>query len=263
MLLRDMGREIICKRFPVELGNRSRLWLHDDVKDVLTKNTGTEATEGLSLKLPLTSRDCFEAHAFQNMDRLRLLQLDHVQIAGSYEYFSKQLRWICWPGFPSEYIPNNFHMKNVIAIDLKHSHLRLVWRQFQGLARCESCDICLPGDNHPYWLGHVGEGHSVYFTVPQDCDVKGMALCVIHKHGTVISDIDWQGIISNLGSGDKVEIFVTFVHGLVVKKTAVYLIYGESNDFELEPCREPEENALYKFIKKIVMCECWFPYSIF
>ncbi|CAJ1949615.1 unnamed protein product [Sphenostylis stenocarpa] len=521
-LLRDMGREIIRERSPVKLGNRSRLWCRDDVED------GTQATEGLSLKLPLTIRDCFEAHAFKTMERLRLLQLDHVHVSGSYEYFSKQLRWICWQWFPSKYIPNNFNMENVIALDLKHSHLRIVWKQsqvlsslkflnlshsynltetpdfsglpsleelilkdcpslckihqsigdlcnlllinlkdctslsslpreiyklkslktlvlsgcsnidileedivqmkslitlitenkavkqvplsiisskcigyislrgFEGLlhifpsiirswktpisnplsythpfgmdmennnwrylspfftglanlrsvlvqcdtefqlstqvqtirveygvnytelrisehhlrfsligvggydkffntlsnsiseemARCESCDICLPGDNHPYWFGHVGEGHSVFFTLPQDCHVKGMALCVvysstpdiiateclksvlivnytkftfqIHKHGTIISDIDWQGIISNLGSGgDKVEIFVAFGDGLVVKKTAVYLIYSEPNDFELEPWREPEENALYKFIKKIVLCECW------
>ncbi|CAJ1949639.1 unnamed protein product [Sphenostylis stenocarpa] len=151
----------------------------------------------------------------------------------------------------------------------------------EGWPGSESCDVCLPGDNHPYWLTHVGEGHSVYFTMPQDSDVKGMVLCVvylfsaeylsmgtkcltsilivnytkctfqIHKHGTVISfnDIDWEGIISNLGSGDKVEIFVTLAHGLVVKSTAVYLICGQSEDVETWP--EPKENALYKFIKKI------------
>ena len=60
------------------------------------------------------------------MKRLRLLQLDYVQLIGDYGYFSKQLRWISWQGFRSEYVPNNFHMENVIAIDLKHSHLQLV-----------------------------------------------------------------------------------------------------------------------------------------
>jgi len=123
----------------------------------------------------------------------------------------------------------------------------------QGLASSESCDVCLPGDNHPYWLAHIGEGRSVSFTVPQDRDLKGMAFCVvylsapefmanecfqsvwvvnytkctlqIHNQGTVISfkDRDWEGIISNLGSGDKVEFFVSFGHGLVVKNTAIYL----------------------------------------
>lgn len=124
----------------------------------------------------------------------------------------------------------------------------------QRLETSESCDVSLPGDNDPYWLAHIGMGHSVYFTVPENCHMKGMALCVvyltnpkntaaecliyvlmvnytkcsikIYKQDTVISfnDVDWQGIISHLEPGDKVKIFVTFGHGFVVKKTAVYLI---------------------------------------
>jgi len=122
----------------------------------------------------------------------------------------------------------------------------------QVLESSESCDVSLPGDNNPYWLAHRGEGHSVSFTVP-DRELKGMTFCVvylsipkiigpefstilivnytkctlhIHNHGKVISfnDEDWHAIMSNLGSGDKVETFVSFGHGLVVKNTVVYLI---------------------------------------
>jgi len=56
--------------------------------------------------------------------------------------------------------------------------------------------------------------------------------------------------MSNFGYGDKVEIFVTFGHGLVVKNTFVYLIYGESNYLEKEPT--PQKNSVLRFIKKIV-----------
>ncbi|XP_014516381.1 TMV resistance protein N-like isoform X2 [Vigna radiata var. radiata] len=128
-LFRDMGREIIQERCSEEPGKMSRLWFQDDVKDVLKKNTGTEAIQGLSLKLHSTSRDFFKANAFKEMKRLRLLQLYHVQLVGDYGCLSKELRWICWKGFSSKYIPNNFHMKNVISIDLRHSHLQLVWKQ--------------------------------------------------------------------------------------------------------------------------------------
>ena len=102
----------------------------------LNSSQGTEATQGLSLKLHSTSRDCFKARAFKKMKRLRLLQLDHVQLTGDYGYISKQLRWISWQGFRSEYVPNNFHMENVIAIDLRHSHLQLVWKQPQVIITC-------------------------------------------------------------------------------------------------------------------------------
>jgi len=155
----------------------------------------------------------------------------------------------------------------------------------QVYAGSESCDVSLPGDNGLNWLVQMGEGHSVSFTVPRDRDIKGMALCVvylstteivaieclrsilivnytkcslhIHNHDSVISfnDKDWEGIISNLGSVDRVEMFVNFGHGFVVKNTRVYLIYCDSKSLEMGPHHEPKENALNKFIKKIVMCD--------
>ncbi|XP_027906171.1 putative disease resistance protein At4g11170 isoform X3 [Vigna unguiculata] len=146
------------------------------------------------------------------------------------------------------------------------------------LASSESYDISLPVVNDPYCLVHMGEGHSIFFTVPRDLEMKGMTLCVvylstpmifepevstisivnytkctcqIHKHDPIISfnDEDWHRIVSNLGSGDKVEIFVSFSHRLVVKNTIVYLICGESNNLEKEP--EQMKNYLSKFIRKL------------
>ncbi|WVZ16151.1 hypothetical protein V8G54_009133 [Vigna mungo] len=38
-LLRDMGREIVRSKSPMELEERSRLWFHEDVLDVLSKKT--------------------------------------------------------------------------------------------------------------------------------------------------------------------------------------------------------------------------------
>jgi len=154
----------------------------------------------------------------------------------------------------------------------------------QEFASSESCDVSLPGNNDPYWLAHKGEGHSVSFTVPQDRTMKGMTLCVIysstppeivatecfrrvlivnytkftlHMQNHVFNDEDWHGLMSNLGSGDNVEIFVSFDHGLVVKNTAVYLICNESNDLEKEPNvlekdPAPKKNSLIRYMKKIV-----------
>ncbi|KAK7286727.1 hypothetical protein RJT34_21938 [Clitoria ternatea] len=132
----------------------------------------------------------------------------------------------------------------------------------KGLNTGVSGGLCLPGDNYPYWLTHTGEGHSVSFRVPQDSSrcLKGMTLCVsysstledvtaeclvsilivnytnctihIYKRETAISfdDEEWQGIRSNLGPGDNMKIFVLFRHGFTVKKTVVYLVYGELID---------------------------------
>jgi hypothetical protein len=130
----------------------------------------------------------------------------------------------------------------------------------------------LPGDNYPSWLAYTFKGPSVVFQVPEDndCCMKGITLCVIYsstyeklatdcfpsvliinytkftiqifKQDTVRSfhDEDWQGLISNLGVGDNVEIFVAIGHGFTVKEMAVYLVYDPSNVMEIEPLNTME-----------------------
>ncbi|WVZ16694.1 hypothetical protein V8G54_009676 [Vigna mungo] len=159
----------------------------------------------------------------------------------------------------------------------------------QGFTTNEFCDVFLPGDNYPLWLTHTGEGHSVLFKVPEDrnCLMTGMFLCVvyssplervanecllsvlivnytkctiqIYKRETIISfsEEDWKEIISQLGFGDQVEIFVTFGHELIVMKMAIYLLYTESTDMPINPSLEPKENVLLRFLKRIVMCDFW------
>ncbi|CAJ2635019.1 unnamed protein product [Trifolium pratense] len=132
-LLRDMGREIVRESSPEEPEKRSRLWCHEDVVDVLTDHTGTKAIEGLVMKFQRTSSVCFDTIAFEKMKRLRLLQLDHVQLNGDYECFPKHLRWLSWHGFPLKYTPENLYQKNLVAMDLRHNNLTKVWKKPQLL----------------------------------------------------------------------------------------------------------------------------------
>ncbi|MCH94091.1 NBS-containing resistance-like protein, partial [Trifolium medium] len=108
-LIRDMGREIVRQSSPRKLGERSRLWFHDDVHDVLTEYIGTENVEGLVLKSQRTDSVCFGTDSFKKMKNLRLLQLDRVNLIGNYENLSKKLKWVYWQGFTLNYIPDEFH----------------------------------------------------------------------------------------------------------------------------------------------------------
>ncbi|KAI9104410.1 hypothetical protein K1719_022982 [Acacia pycnantha] len=128
-LLRDMGREIIREQSQKELGKRSRLWHHEDALAVLLEHMGTEAIEGLSLKLSQNEKMHFQTEAFKMMKRLRLLHFEDVQLRGNYEYISRDLRWLCWHSFPVKYFPSNFYQQKLVAIDLKYSSLRQVWKE--------------------------------------------------------------------------------------------------------------------------------------
>ncbi|KAK7244592.1 hypothetical protein RIF29_39416 [Crotalaria pallida] len=140
-LLQVMGREIVRESAPKEPEKLSRLWLQEDVINVLTEHNGTKSIEGLTLKLQRSRRDRFSTKAFENMKRLRLLQLTEVQLDGDYTNLPKQLRWVYWQGFPLKYIPDNFYQGNLVAMDLRHSNLKLVWKQPQVLERLKILNL--------------------------------------------------------------------------------------------------------------------------
>ena len=84
--------------------------------------------EGISLKLSRGNKEkSFETISFEKMQSLRLLQLNYVKLSGSYEHISKNLRWLCWEGFPMNSIPNDFDVGDVVTMEMRYSKLKRVW----------------------------------------------------------------------------------------------------------------------------------------
>jgi hypothetical protein len=65
------------------------------------------------------------------MDKLKLLQLAGVRLSGDYRYLSKDLRWLCWHGFPLKCTPADFYQEQLVVVDLKYSNLERVWKKSQ------------------------------------------------------------------------------------------------------------------------------------
>ncbi|KAL6183565.1 hypothetical protein ACLB2K_044976 [Fragaria x ananassa] len=137
-LIRDMGRAIVWSKSPQDPGKRCRLWDDADATDVLRNKSGSEAIEGLTLKM-LTSdaKASFSTKAFSKMKRLRLLKLNHVQLSGGYKFFSNKLCWLCWHGFPLKSVPKDFSLQNVVAMDLQYSKLIHLWEDSRLLEKLE------------------------------------------------------------------------------------------------------------------------------
>ncbi|QCE04971.1 hypothetical protein DEO72_LG8g3013 [Vigna unguiculata] len=83
---------------------------------IFTFLKGTGVIEGLALKMQTTGGVCFSTETFEKMKRLRLLQLDHVQLAGDYGHLPKQLRWVHWKAFSLTHLPENFYQENIVAL---------------------------------------------------------------------------------------------------------------------------------------------------
>ncbi|KAG2730519.1 hypothetical protein I3760_01G296300 [Carya illinoinensis] len=130
-LIRDMGREIVREESPNDLGERNRLWFHEDVLNVLRKHTGTKAVQGLVLNLPTLEDVHLETEAFREMKNLRLLQIDGVYLKGCYELLPKELKWLCWHKCPLQFLPPNFQLESLAVLDMQHSHVKQVWREIK------------------------------------------------------------------------------------------------------------------------------------
>jgi len=76
-------------------------------------------------------KDFFERYPFEVREPLPLLRLTEDS-----KYLSEKLRWVSLQGFSSEYLPNDFYLHDAIAIDVKHSLLRFLWKKPQVIFTC-------------------------------------------------------------------------------------------------------------------------------
>ncbi|XP_043717864.1 disease resistance protein RUN1-like [Telopea speciosissima] len=140
-LLREMAKEIVREESPEEPGRRTRLWSREDVCDVLAKHEGTKSVEGIILNISQNEDVCFNTEAFVDMHNLRLLQLNYVHLRGGYEHLSKELRWLCWHGFPLNTIPSNFDLENLIVLHMENSSVKEVWKEIKLLKRLKILNL--------------------------------------------------------------------------------------------------------------------------
>ncbi|TKY68188.1 TMV resistance protein N [Spatholobus suberectus] len=123
-LIQDMGREIVRKQSPLNPGNRSRLWSHEDILLVLKDNSGSSTIEGIMLHPPkLEKVDNWTNTAFEKMKNLRILIVRNTKFSTGPSYLPNNLRLLDWIEFPSESFPPNFYPENIVDFKLSHSPL--------------------------------------------------------------------------------------------------------------------------------------------
>ncbi|XP_031263550.1 TMV resistance protein N-like [Pistacia vera] len=71
-LLQEMGREIVRQESIDDPGRRSRLWDHEDILKVLTKNKGTEVIRSMRLNMSKVSELHLKLEAFQENGKSKI-----------------------------------------------------------------------------------------------------------------------------------------------------------------------------------------------
>uniref|UniRef100_A0A2N9HDS9 TIR domain-containing protein n=1 Tax=Fagus sylvatica TaxID=28930 RepID=A0A2N9HDS9_FAGSY len=100
------------KKCPEELGKRSRLWLFEDINDVLTENTGTKEIQGIVLNMLTPKEAHWNPESFSKMQHLKLLIIDNVYLLHDPKHLPNGLRILDWSGYPSKSFPPSFQPKS-------------------------------------------------------------------------------------------------------------------------------------------------------
>ncbi|PRQ20173.1 putative TIR domain, winged helix-turn-helix DNA-binding domain-containing protein [Rosa chinensis] len=93
--LEDMGKEIVRQEFPDEKGKRSRLWLYEDVCEVLEENKGTDKIKGIMVRCFYPEKICLNSGSFTNLKNLQIFIVHGRMLYGEgVDYLPNHLRFL-------------------------------------------------------------------------------------------------------------------------------------------------------------------------
>ncbi|XP_039156896.1 TMV resistance protein N [Eucalyptus grandis] len=152
-LIKRMGMKIVKGECRDDAGKCSRLWLYDDVLDVLSGGVGTDAIKAIVLKLPKFEETYICPNAFTNMGQLRLLILHNV--GNSFQgpiRLPSQLR--CLELHSCALIPEfGYGRKRLVRLDMPNSKIKelpkfkdFIKLKFISFSECQSL-VCIPDLN--------------------------------------------------------------------------------------------------------------------
>ncbi|KAM5557741.1 disease resistance protein RPV1 [Rosa sericea] len=139
-LIHKMGCEIV-RQENEEPGGRSRLCLRNDIFHVFTKNTGTEAIEGILLDLAELEEADWNLEAFSKMCKLKLLYLHNLKLSVGPKFLPNALRFLNWSWYPSKSLPPCFQPDELTELSLVHSNIDHLWNGIKYLVNLKSIDL--------------------------------------------------------------------------------------------------------------------------
>ncbi|XP_039169564.1 disease resistance protein RPV1 [Eucalyptus grandis] len=132
-LIQAMGMDIVNRECRDDPGRCSKLWLYDDVVDVLSRDMGDCAVKAIVLALPKPTEMRINPDDFTKLRRLRLLILHNVH--SSFQgpiCLPSELRWFEWPGCAHENPKFSASPKKLVGLNMSKGNITEVLKQFKA-----------------------------------------------------------------------------------------------------------------------------------
>ncbi|XP_047170943.1 disease resistance protein Roq1-like [Vigna umbellata] len=128
-LIEDMGKDIVRQESLIGPGERTRLWLLEDVRQLLENNRGTSKIEIICLDFSIFDQEGkveWDGKAFQNMQNLKTLIIRHGRFSKGPKYLPDNMRILEWWRYPSNSLPSDFHSKELAICKLPCSSISTI-----------------------------------------------------------------------------------------------------------------------------------------
>ncbi|PWA43610.1 toll/interleukin-1 receptor (TIR) domain-containing protein [Artemisia annua] len=143
--IEEMGKNIV--RRSREPNEHSRLWIDEEIEDILANDMGTEATRCLKLNKPRGNARIV-MKGLGKMKNLRYLEVNFAYydfatgclklnksryLNDTSPYFPNSLRYLKCSDYPFLYLPKTFDANNLVELDMKYSEMVLKKLKFLSI----------------------------------------------------------------------------------------------------------------------------------
>ncbi|KAJ0801892.1 putative TIR domain, P-loop containing nucleoside triphosphate hydrolase [Helianthus annuus] len=128
--IEEMGKNIVRRLHPNEPHRHSRLWIKEEIEDILVNNKGTKAIKCIKLVFVNPS---VTKKGLQKMRGLRFLEMGHLcHYDRGYEDIGEDniclpngLRYLSLYNYPFKCFPKKFQPNNLVGLEMQHNNMHL------------------------------------------------------------------------------------------------------------------------------------------
>ncbi|XP_076927748.1 TMV resistance protein N-like [Bidens hawaiensis] len=128
--IEEMGRNIVHRLHPHEPNKHTRLWIKEEIEDILGNESGTEATRSIKLEYS-DLHPLIIMRGLRKMKNLRFLYVDDEcrewKIDQVGEYLPNTLQSLHWPQYPFYCLPKSFQAKKLVNLEMVGSNISQIW----------------------------------------------------------------------------------------------------------------------------------------
>ncbi|PWA97618.1 disease resistance protein (TIR-NBS-LRR class) [Artemisia annua] len=139
--IEEMGKNIVRHLHPDEPDKHSRLWINEEIEDILANDMGTEATRCLKVDMSRGNPRIL-MKGLGKMKKLRYLEVyfadsdfgyerefDNTKLDKYTQYFPNSLKYLKCTNYPFLYLPKTFQANNLVELDMYISRMVQLWKK--------------------------------------------------------------------------------------------------------------------------------------